>query len=165
MRFWSIAASLLFVAACSGPGSGGSGAAAAGSGSVSGTLLGKSFSTADAASYMTSTGVRIVLYDAAGICSDLKTNAVKANSSDLIIDLSSPNMGSHAGVQVQYAQFDATCNSPAGESGSGTVDVTSSDANMIAGTFHVSLNGDMVTGSFVAPTCAGAPGTGAQSCR
>ncbi len=165
MRFWWIAGSIFVVTACSGSSGGGAAATAAGSGSVSGTLLGKSFSAADAASYMTSTGVRIVLYDAAGICGDLRTNAVKANSSDIILDLSSPNTGSYAGVQVQYAQFDATCKSPAGESGSGTVEVTSSDANMVAGTFHVSLNRDTVTGSFVAPTCAGAPGTGAQSCR
>lgn len=163
MKFWSIAASLFVAAACSG--SSGGGGTAAGSGSVSGTLLGKSFATADAASYATSTGIRIVLYDAPGLCGYLKSNAVKANSSSIVIDISSPNAGSYPGSNVQYAQFDATCNSPMGESGSGTVEITSTDANMISGTFRLTLNSDSITGSFFAPICMGAPGSGPQSCR
>jgi hypothetical protein len=35
----------------------------------------------------------------------------------------------------------------------------------VSGTFSFSLNADFVTGSFVAPSCAGAPGTGGQICR
>jgi len=50
--------------ACSSP-SGGS-AGAGGSGSVSGTLLGKAFTPAEAASYSSSGTVTVVLYDAPG---------------------------------------------------------------------------------------------------
>jgi hypothetical protein len=128
-------------------------------------LLGKSFQAADAASYTTPTGVTIALYDAPGLCGYLTSNALKANSSSLIFTIASPSSGSYVGLNVQYALFDASCHSTVGESGSGTVDVTSSDANMISGTFHMTLNGDSITGSFNAPTCAGAPGSGAQSCR
>jgi hypothetical protein len=165
MRFGTVAASLFVAAACSGSSSGGGSASAAGSGSVSGTLLGKSFQAADAASYTTPTGVTIALYDTPGLCGYLTSNAIKANSSSLIFTIASRSSGSYAGVNVQYALFDATCHSSVGESGSGSVDVTSSDANMISGTLHMSLNGDTITGSFDAPNCAGAPGSGTQSCR
>ncbi|MGH7439581.1 MAG: hypothetical protein ACRENE_28155, partial [Polyangiaceae bacterium] len=59
----------------------------------------------------------------------------------------------YASVHVQFAEFDATCNSPAGESGMGTVDLTGVGAGSLKGTFSFSLNGDTITGNFDAPTC------------
>jgi hypothetical protein len=59
-----------------------------------------------------------------------------------------------ANLDVQYATYDATCNSPAGESAtSGSVTITSVDTCKVVGTFDVTLNTDHVTGSFTAPNC------------
>jgi hypothetical protein len=66
---------------------------------------------------------------------------------------------------VQFAEFDATCNSPNGESGSGTVTITSASGSSLSGTYSFTLNADSISGSFVAPNCVGAPGTGQQMCK
>jgi hypothetical protein len=143
------------------PGSPGSG-----SGSVSGTLLGKTFTPKDAASVTNGGTVTVVLADASGICSDLMSTAVTANSSALVMMLPAAVSGmKYSGVNVQFAEFDATCNSPSGESGSGTVTITSANAGSISGTFAFSLNSDSITGSFVAPTCAPGSSDAAQTCR
>jgi hypothetical protein len=128
--------------------------------------LGKTFTPADAASYSTNGAVTVVLYDASGVCGELKDNAVKPNSSALVFTLPGAAGGmTYTGVEVQFAEFDASCNSPAGESGSGKVTITAASASSVSGSFVVNLNADSVTGNFVAPTCAGAPGSGAQSCK
>jgi hypothetical protein len=152
------------LAGCSSPN--GSSAGASGSGSVSGTLLGKTFTAADAASYGANGIVMVVLSDASGVCGELATNGVKPNSSALVFTLPAAAGGArYDSVNVQFAEFDATCNSPAGESGSGSVTVTAATASSVSGTFSFSLNSDSITGSFVAPTCACAPGSGAQVCK
>jgi hypothetical protein len=151
-------------AGCSSP-SGGSAAGSHGSGSVGGTLLGKTFTPVDAASYAAGGMVTVVLTDAAGACSDLVQNAVTRSSSALVITLPAAASGAtYASAEVQFAVFDASCNSPAGESGTGSVTITAASATSVSGTFSLTLNADSVTGSFVAPTCAGAPGTGKQVC-
>jgi hypothetical protein len=137
-----------------------------GSGSVSGTLLGKTFSAVDAASFTNSGTVTVVLSDASGICGDLMATAVKPNSSALVISLPGAVNGmKYTGVNVQFAEFDATCNSPSGESGSGTVTITAASANALSGTFALFLNSDSITGSFVAPTCAPGSNDASTSCK
>jgi hypothetical protein len=117
----------------------------------------------DAAFYPYDTGIAVILYDAPGLCSDLAANAIKANSSDLVLFVPASAPGTYAGVNVQYAEYDATCNSPSGESGSGTVTITASSASSVSGSFSLSLNSDTVMGTFVAPDCP--QGSGASSCR
>jgi hypothetical protein len=150
-------------AACGSP-SGGS-AGAGGSASVSGTLLGKTFAATDAASYSSGGSVTVVLSDAAGVCSEVETSGVKPGSSALAITLpvATASVTTYTAVEVQFAEFDATCNSPAGESGSGSVTITAATASSLSGTFSFYLNADTITGSFVAPTCT--PGTGAPVCK
>jgi hypothetical protein len=155
---WFISA--FVVAACSGSGSG---PASAGSASVSGTLLGKTFTPVDAASFISGGMVTVVLYDAPGLCTELVANGIKANSNALVFNLPSAAAGMYSAVNVQFAEYDSTCNSPAGESGSGTVTITS--ASSISGTYSFFLNADTVTGNFVAPNCAGAPGSAQQTCN
>ena len=156
-----VCACACLAAACGSP-SGGS-AGAGGSGSVSGTLLGKTFAAADAASYSGGGGVTVVLSDAPGVCSEVETNGVKPGSSALVFTLPAAASGTtYAAVEVQFAEFDGTCNSPAGESGSGSVTITPATASSLSGTFSFTLNADSITGSFVAPTCT--PGTGAPVC-
>jgi hypothetical protein len=151
------------VTGCSSPS--GPSAGASGSGSVHGPLLGKTFTPVDAASYSSNGMVTVVLVDASGICGELVMNGVKPNSSALVFTLPAAVSGTYKSVPVQFAEFDATCNSPNGESGSGSVTVTAASASSLSGSFSFSLNADSITGSFVAPTCAGAPGTGAQVCK
>jgi hypothetical protein len=146
--------------------SGGSFGGPGGSATVRGTLLGKTFTPVDAASYVDHALVSVVFYDAPGVCGDLVANAIKPNSSALTFSIPDATVGmTYRGPSVQFAEFDATCNSPAGESGSGTVTITAAGATSVSGNFSFMLNSDSVTGSFIAPTCAGAPGTGAQICR
>jgi hypothetical protein len=137
---------------------------------VSGTLLGKAFTPVEAASYEVSVeagvGFTVVLYDAPGLCSELATNGIKANSNALVIDLPGAASGmTYSGVSVQFTEFGATCNSPNGESGSGTVTITSASADSLSGTYSFALNADSITGNFIAPNCAGAPGSGTQTCN
>jgi hypothetical protein len=149
------------LAGCSSP----SGPSTAGSGSVQGTLLGKAFTPVDAASLTANGMVTVVLYDASGLCGELTTNGVKPNSSALSFVLPTAASGTYNSVNVQFVEFDATCNSPAGESGSGSVTVTASSASSLSGKFLFMLNSDLIAGSFVAPTCTGVPGTGPKVCK
>ena len=165
MRTFFVAASVVvLLAACGSP----SGATAAASGSVTvhGTLLGKTFTPVDVTSYTQDALVYFVISDAPGVCADLVASTVKASSSTLFFYIPDVTVGmTYGGRSVQFAEFDATCNSPAGESGSGTVTITAASATSVRGTFAFTLNSDSVTGTFVAPSCAGPPGTGAQVCR
>jgi hypothetical protein len=165
MRMFLVVASVVYLlAACGSPG--GATTAASGEATVHGTLLGKTFTPVDATSYTQDALVYFVLSDAPGACGDLVANTVKASSSALFFYLPDVTVGmTYGGPSVQFAEFDATCNSPAGESGSGTVTITAASATSVSGTFAFSLNSYSVTGTFVAPNCAGAPGAGAQVCR
>ncbi|MGH7437186.1 MAG: hypothetical protein ACRENE_16040, partial [Polyangiaceae bacterium] len=57
-----------------------SGSSSSGSASVSGTLLGKTFSPADAGTYTQNGNVFVVLSDSPGVCGDLASNNVKPSS-------------------------------------------------------------------------------------
>jgi hypothetical protein len=165
MRIFLACACVLVVAACSGSSSGTPGGTT-GSATVHGTLLGKTFVPVDAAWYSQNGLLNIVLYDAPGACADLTTNTVHPSSNALTFSIPDATVGmTYGGPSVQFAEFDATCNSPAGESGSGMITVTAANASSVSGTFSFTLNADTVTGSFIAPKCAGPPGTGPQMCR
>ncbi len=148
----------------SGNGSGG----ALGSATVNGTLGGKTLTPVDAASYYSTDALEhVILYDAPGACGDyLLGNTVRRNSSVLLFYMQDATVGhTYQNTNVAFAEFDGTCNSPPGVVGSGTVTLTAVSASSMSGDFSFTLNSDTITGSFVAPTCAGAPGTGAATCR
>jgi hypothetical protein len=120
----------------------------------------------DAASYSADGAYWIVLYTAPLSCSDIATSAVTPNTSSLVLRLpSAPAAMTYSGVEVQFSEFDGTCNASNGESGSGTVTLTAASASSVSGTFQLYLNADTITGSFVAPTCAVDAGTGATTCK
>ncbi len=131
---------------------------AIGSGTVTGTLLGNTLAAKDAISSLGGGTPYVVVTDFSGACA--LGNNLKANSSGLLFDfltsssftVGTVNVG--AALDVQYATYDATCNSPTGESStSGSVTITSVDSCKVVGTFDVTLNNDHVTGSFTAPNC------------
>jgi hypothetical protein len=157
--------SVCVLVGCGSP-SGGS-AGVSGSARVSGQLLGKTFAPVDAASYEDSGAFSFVLYDERGVCAELMANTVKANSSAVVFTVPDVTVGkTFPDVNAQFAEFDASCNSPAGESGYGSVTITASDAASVSGTFSFTLNGDTISGGFVAPTCANvAAGSGPQICN
>jgi hypothetical protein len=145
---------------------------ASASGTVSGTLLGTTLNVKDVAS-SSGNGVFVAFADFTGLCAVFQANNNKANSNGLVFDFlnattfSTGTFTVPAQVDVQFATYDATCNSPQGESGSsGSVTVTSVDACKVVGTFDVTLNTDHVTGSFTAPNCATAASDGgAAGCQ
>jgi hypothetical protein len=156
---------LLALAGCGGPGGGTS--SSTGSGTLRGTLLGKTFTPVDAAFYPSPIGgPEVVLSDAPGLCNEIVTKAIPANSAVLVFDLPGAVGGmTYSSVSVQFQEYDAACAPSANESGSGSVTLTAASARSVSGTFSFTLKADTITGSFVAPNCPGGPGTGAQSCR
>jgi hypothetical protein len=99
------------------------------------------------------------IVDFSGACAH-PANALKATSNVLDIHFdgsSAPQPGTFTApgmVDVQYAFYDQTCNTPFGESAnSGTVTLTRADACGLVGTFDVTMSNDHVTGSFAAPPC------------
>jgi len=151
------------------PSEGGSCGSAVGSASVTGTLLGNTLAAKDAVSNPGNGTPFVVITDFSGVCA-MGLNNLKKSSSGLLFDflttstisVGTVNVG--ADLDVQYATYDATCNSPAGESSTGgSVNITKADACTIEGTFDVTLNSDHVTGSFKAPNCASSSDAG-QSC-
>jgi hypothetical protein len=69
------------------------------------------------------------------------------------------------GFDAQFATYDATCNSPSGESaGGGQVVVTQVDTS-IKGTFDLYFNSDHVTGSFDVSNCTISAPDAATFCR
>lgn len=141
------------------------GCSADGSGSVTGTLLGATVAVKDAIVLRGSSNF-IALTDYAGACA--LANAAKANSSVLSFDffaapfaVGTVDVG--AALDVQYASFDATCNSSAGESSTGgSVTITNVTPCGIEATYDVTLNNDHVTGSFTAANCSPPQMTGCR---
>jgi hypothetical protein len=142
---------------------------AVGSATVTGTLLGNTLAAKDAISNPGNGTPFIVITDFSGVCA-LGLNNLKASSSGFLFDflkttaisVGTVNVGSD--LDVQYATYDSTCSSPAGESSTGgSVTITKADACGVEGTFDVTLNNDHVTGSFTAPTCNSDSDAG-QSC-
>jgi hypothetical protein len=153
----------LGAAACKGaPSTPDANCASAGSATVTGTFLGAAFTAKDAIVFRGTSNV-IAFTDYAGACA--LANAQKANSQVISFDLFTAPVAvgtvSGAALDVQYATFDATCNSPSGESGTGSVTITAIDAcGAATGTFDVTLNGDHATGSFAAAACSPPTATG-----
>jgi hypothetical protein len=139
----------------------------ASSATVTGTLLGTTLTAKDAIATVTGSSHFIIIGDFAGICS-LKDMELKASSNLLVFDYFAaafPVGMKSTGpmLNVQYAFYDAMCGSPKGESASsGSVTITKSDGCVVEGTFDVTLNNDHVTGSFKAPWCAMASGSGCK---
>jgi hypothetical protein len=122
----------------------------------------------DAASYYGDDALfHFIFYDAPGVCGEyLLGGSVRRNSSVLLFYIQDATVGhTYQNTDVAFAQFDATCNAPPGVVGSGTVTLTAVSASSISGDFSFMLNTDTISGSFVAPTCAGTPGTHAGSCQ
>jgi hypothetical protein len=162
------------VAACGGdPKSGpGSTCTDAGTASVSGTLLGNAFAARDAVAFPTgaSSGF-IIVTDFSGACTYVGTTDAKASSNVISFDFAKTAIAAGTfdttSVEVQYAQFDAKCSSPQGESASsGSVTISSADSKTVTGTFDLVFSSDHVTGSFTAPLLAQAATSSAPSvCR
>ena len=138
------------------------------SASVNGTMLGVTLSAKDAI-YAPGSSNFVIVGDFAGLCA--LGNDLKASSNVLVFDFygTAPAPGTvqvGAALDVQFAEYDQTCGSPAGESASsGSVTITKSDSCGVEGTFDVTLNSDHVTGSFTAPTCSFQSDGGASSCK
>ncbi len=146
------------------------------SGTITGTFLGNTLTPKDALSNQSKVGsqyeVIVAIADFTGVCA--LGNDTKASSNVLsfvysdttplaaaTLDLSKTNV-----LSVQYAQFNATCQSSQGESASsGTVTFTKVDSCGIVGTFDLTFNTDHVTGSFSAPTCGNVADGGAGTCK
>jgi hypothetical protein len=157
-----IAATLMVGAGCNaGP--------AGGEATMTGTLLGKSFTPVDAVSATNTTGgtttTTIVFTDFAGAC-DMLQGDVIGGSSDILsftftgssplgtgtFSVTAPTRGTTA--EGHFAEF-TVCGSTAAESTSaGTITVTGVDSSGITGTFDLTFESDHVTGTFTAPTCA-----------
>jgi len=192
-RAFLFGVSMLSIVACSGGGSGSSGGSGSTSGStttgssgstsgtssgsatLTGTILGSSFTPEDAISEVGSNSTFVILTSFSAVCAVAMSdpNATKANSSNLVFDFygdatvgtfSVPNQ-----MDIQFAHFDATCNSPSGESASGgTVTVTQVNATEIDGTFDLFMDSATtghITGTFSAPSCAAAESDGGVDCR
>lgn len=135
---------------------------------VNGTMLGVTLSAKDA-TYAPGSSNFVILGDFTGICA--LGNDLKASSNVLVFDFygTAPAPGTiqvGAALDVQFAEYNQTCNSPAGESASsGSVTITKADSCGVEGTFDVTLNSDHVTGSFTAPTCSLQPDGGASACK
>jgi hypothetical protein len=152
---------------------GGSTSGGGGSATLSGTLLGASFTPADALSFQDSGQTTVAMTNYANACSYTSVNNNKANSSYLAITfLNGVAVGTFnapSDIDVQFANLDATCSSPTGESAaSGTVTVSKEDNTGVNGTFDLmmgSSTGDHITGSFTAPNCAITNTDGGQGCH
>ncbi len=144
--------------------------ASVGSATVTGTLLGNTLAAKDSISNPGNGTPYVIITDYANACS-VGLNNIKKNSSGLLFDflttstiaVGTVNVG--ADLDVQYATYDATCQSNTGESStSGSVTITKADSCAIQGTFDVTLSNDHVTGSFTAPNCASPPSDAGQGC-
>jgi hypothetical protein len=176
-RVWAVIA-LATTSGCGGPspdladggnthGGGSSSGGGLGSATVNGTIGGKTFTPVDAASYYGDDALfHFIFYDAPGVCGDyLLGGNARRNSSVLLFTIQDATVGRPEGSDVAFVQLDATCHAPSGVEGSGPVTLTAVSASSISGDFSFTLNTDTITGSFVAPTCAGAPGTHAGICE
>ncbi len=147
------------------------GCSATGTATITGMLLGSTMAAKDAMSTSDSNGPFFVVTDYANVCAIGPSN-VKASSSTLLFSLLSGSAFTAktynvpTDVDVAYATWDATCNSPTGESGfGGTVTVTQADACGLQGTFDVTFNSDHITGTFTAPACTPAAADAGTGCK
>jgi hypothetical protein len=142
---------------------------------VTGLLLGKPFNAQDSVAFETHTTqyeVIVGITDYKGACG--LGNDVKANSNAIAfiyqdttplvpatIDIAQTNT-----LSAQFTEFNATCQSPAGESASsGTITFTRVDSCAVTGTFDLMFNADHATGSFASPVCAASPDGGTSNCK
>ena len=148
------------VFACGSPSTGQSGTC-----TVSGTIQGSSFDARDCTSGATVAGGQyttdIVLTDFLGACGVVGASALKASSK--IIDLHFTGntplaVGTYkangAGLDAQFATYNATCNSPSGGSATGGQILVTAIAPSIKGTFDLYFSGDHLTGWFDVSSCA-----------
>jgi hypothetical protein len=150
-----------------GTGADASSCAAVGSASLTGTFLGNSLVPQDAIAWRQASAATVVLADFANVCS-YGTEDLKANSNILSFDIANAQLAAGTTIQVgssgldpQYANFDASCGSPEGESAeSGSVTITKVDGCAVTGTFDFIFSIDHVSGSFTAADCAPAVTTG-----
>lgn len=146
------------------------------SATVSGTFYGLTLTPKDAVSIFSTTNSNaffVAISDYANLCAT--ASGIKASSQILVFDyqggatlpIGTPvDVTKTEGFDVQWAQYDQTCNTPQGESASsGTVTFSELDACGAAGTFDLVFNDDHVTGSFGAPACAYDPDAGAGKCN
>ena len=144
-----------------------------GGGTITGTLLGQTLTPKDAISYQSGGMLVIGIADYAGACA--LGNNLKANSNVLAITYTGTtplptntpiDVTTVQGLDAQYAQYDAQCGSPQGESVTGgTITLTELDACGAVGSFDLTFNTDHVTGSFSAPNCTNAPDGGGFTCE
>ncbi len=135
---------------------------------VTGSFLGAPLIVADCVSTVVATPsgttTDVVIVDFASVCGYVHRDALHGGSKVLDVHFSGAAVtpGTYdtptGPVSVQFANYDATCGSPSGESASsGTVTITRNDGTGIVGSFDVMLNADHATGTFNAPPCT--PGT------
>lgn len=155
---------------------GDSGGCAPASATLTGTMLGQTLTPKDAVSFEAHTTeyeAVVVITDFTGTCA--LGNDFKKNSNVLsMVYLSSStpltpakfDLAQSTVWDAQYAQYDATCNSPQGESSTGgTITITSVDACGITGSYDLTLNSDHVTGAFTAPSCNNPSDGGTGACQ
>src|SRR5258708_36234434 len=122
LSFFALASAAAVIACGDGTHAGGGATcAAAGSASVSGTLLGATFSARNAVAYPSSASSGfVVVTDFSGECSFVGTNDLKPSSNALVFDFlntaTATGTFDTTAVDVQYAAYDAKCKSPQGES-------------------------------------------------
>ena len=145
------------------------------SATLTGTMLGQTLVPKDAVSFQTHTTdyeAVVAITDFTGTCA--LGNDFKASSNILSMVYESPTPLSAAKFDLtqttvwdaQYAQYDATCQSPQGESSTaGTITITSVDACGIVGSYDLTLNNDHVTGTFTAPNCNDPSDGGPGACE
>ena len=146
------------------------------SATLTGTMLGQTLTPKDAVSFQAHTTqyeAVVAITDFTGTCAlgnDFKASSnvlsmvYLSNTTPLVpakFDLTQSSVW-----DAQYAQYDATCQSPQGESStSGTITITSVDACGIVGSYDLMLNNDHVTGTFTAPNCDNPADGGAAGCK
>jgi len=155
-----------------------SGSPSTGNAQITGTLGSPTpFAPADAIAYRGNTGAsyRIELTDYAGACAAAKSAVTKGGASTVSILLPNVVAGTtypidavHAesGTNVSFDTHNPDCTSgpPGGPATGGHVTITAANETSFSGTFELtfdvttskSTEKDTITGSFVAPICAGA---------
>jgi hypothetical protein len=109
----------------------------------------------------------VTVESAAGACDRAGANALKANSTVVVITVTGSSgagtvtSGTYTvdgtGASVSVSTVDASCTFSSSHTASGTVTLAESDYSAVSGSVDVTLDdGTRVTGSFSAPVCAAA---------
>lgn len=159
--------------------------APSGAATVSGPFGGKTLAVKDVFAFQDPTTVdagtrqdlTVKITDYLGACGLAMANdSHKANASYLKLEVkqlsaspigpgtypieSSTDAGTNGYAEASFKIYDAACAVTSTKASAGSITIGAASASEVTGTFQLTIGADVVSGSFTAPVCAGASGSG-----